>query len=249
MRFIKRFWWAFLFVPIVLGIGFVFWASNSLGPMPEAEVAMLSDHLVSVETEQWFVFRPVEVEAKEGLIFYPGGRVDPRSYAPHARAIAQEGYLVVIVPMPLNLAVFSPNIASDVITSFPGVSKWVIGGHSLGGAMAANYVLNHSDQVQGLFFWAAYPTSGSDLSSEQILVASIYGTLDGVATPEEIEASQPLLPENTRWESIEGGNHAQFGWYGEQDGDNPAAISRETQQKLAVAATLELLAKVEETDK
>jgi hypothetical protein len=95
--------------------------------------------------------------------------------------------------------------------------------------------------VAGLGLWAAYPAGSSDLSGRDLAVASIYGTRDGLATEEEIAASRPLLPPDTQWTAIEGGNHAQFGWYGPQSGDNEATISREEQQAQIVAATLELL--------
>ena len=72
-------------------------------------------------------------------------------------------------------------------------------------------------------------------------MTSIYGTRDGLTTGDKIEASRPLLPPDTAWVAIEGGNHAQFGWYGPQSGDNPATISREDQQAQIVAATLALL--------
>ncbi len=74
---------------------------------------------------------------------------------------------------------------------------------------------------------------------------SVYGTLDGLATGEKIEASRALLPADTTWAPIAGGNHAQFGWYGDQAGDNPAAISRIEQQNQIVAATLALLKRIE----
>jgi pimeloyl-ACP methyl ester carboxylesterase len=171
--------------------------------------------------------------------------VDPRSYAPAARTIAQEGYLVVIVPMPLNLAVFASDAAAEVIMAYPEVSHWAIGGHSLGGAMAARFAYSHPDDVQGLVLWAAYPDGSNDLSGRRLPVSSIYGTLDGLATPEKIAASHALLPMTAEWVAIEGGNHAQFGWYGPQSGDNPATISREGQQRQVVAATLELLASLD----
>ena len=72
-------------------------------------------------------------------------------------------------------------------------------------------------------------------------MTSIYGTLDGLATTEKIAASRPQLPPTTEWVAIAGGNHAQFGWYGPQSGDNPATISREEQQRQIVEATLRLL--------
>ena len=112
--------------------------------------------------------------------------------------------------------------------------------------MAANFVLREPFQVEGLFLWAAYPASGDDLSTLNLEITSVYATLDGLATLDEIEASRARLPASTMWVVIEGGNHAQFGWYGEQDGDNPATISRETQQEQVVQSTLDLLAKIDD---
>jgi pimeloyl-ACP methyl ester carboxylesterase len=197
-----------------------------------------------VTTQDRLIFRPVEQNLSTGLIFYPGGRVDPRSYAPAARDIAAEGHLVVIVPMPLNLAFLAPDRASTVVASFSEIEHWVIGGHSLGGAMAARFAYQSPSMVEGLLLWASYPARGNDLSDRDILVTSIYGTRDGLATPEEITASRALVPPNTEWVEIAGGNHAQFGWYGPQSGDNAATISREAQQREAVAASVALLERV-----
>ena len=240
----SRWWWLILTaiaVPLVAVAGFVWWATSGPEPMPEALAALQSDSQVEVQQEPWLVFRPREGKATTGLILYPGGRVDSRAYAPAARALAEEGYLVTLVPMPLDLAFFAPNRASEVLAAFPAVDDWAIGGHSLGGAMAANFVYQNPDAVDGLVLWAAYPAEGNDLSDYDQHVVSIYGTRDGVASGEEIAASQALLPPTTRWVPIEGGNHAQFGWYGPQGGDNAATISRSEQQAQMVAATLELL--------
>ncbi len=224
--------------------GFVVWAETPLGPMPEAIAALESDSLVKVEQNPWLVFDPVTCHPQTGLIFYPGGRVDPRSYAPPARAISEKCNLVVIVPMPLNLAVFGYDRAAEVIAAYPEVRHWAISGHSLGGAMAAHFVAKNPSAVNGLAFWAAYPASSDNLSASNLLIVSISATLDGLATPDKIEASKPLLPADTTWVPIEGGNHGQFGWYGDQPRDNPATISREDQQTQAINATLELLAKL-----
>jgi len=170
--------------------------------------------------------------------------VDPRAYAPAARVIAANGYLVVIVPMPLNLAILSPDQALKVIDAFPQVDRWAVGGHSLGGAMASRFVYQHPDAVKGLLLWASYPAASDDLSDLDLAVISIYGTLDGLASEEEVVDSRDLLPADTRWVAVEGGNHAQFAWYGPQSGDNPATISRDDQQELVVAATLDLLARL-----
>ena len=241
MRIVKRWWWPVPLALLLVVAGFVVWATAIPAPMPEAVAALQPGDQVQVEAKPWLVFRPTGKDPTTGLIVYPGGRVDPRAYAPAARALAEAGYLVVVVPMPLTLAVFGAGRATEVMAAFPKVRHWAIGGHSLGGAMAARYAYQHPDTIQGLVLWASYPASSDDLSGRNLAVVSISGTRDGLSTPDKIAASRPLLPQDTRWVAIEGGNHAQFGWYGPQSGDNEAAISREEQQQQIVAATGELL--------
>ncbi|MFP4343183.1 MAG: alpha/beta fold hydrolase [Anaerolineales bacterium] len=240
----NRGWLLLLLIPLLL-VGFVIWASAAAEPLPQALAALESGEAVEVESDPWLTFRPREGEPDVGLILYPGGRVDPRAYAPAARAIAVEGYLVVIVPMPLNLAVLAPERAGEVIAAHPAIDAWAVGGHSLGGSMAARFAYRNPSRVDGLVLWASYPPESADLSEQSLVVASIYGTRDGLASPEEVEAARPLLPPDTTWIAIEGGNHAQFGGYGEQAGDNPATISREEQQRRVIEATLEVLSSLE----
>ena len=222
-------------------VAFLTWVLIIPAPMPPALDALRSDGRVRVQAGGWLTFRPAEGEPAAGWIVYPGGRVDYRAYAPAARAVAAEGYLVAIVPMPLNLAVFGSGRAADVLRAFPEVRRWAVGGHSLGGAMAASFARRNPERVQGLVLWAAYPSGSDDLSRSALHVVSIYGTRDGLATPAKIAASRALLPPDTRWVAIEGGNHAQFGWYGPQPGDNAAAITRDEQQAQIVDATVALL--------
>lgn len=244
MRIVK---WvvAGLFAAILVALaGFTIWAYTPLGPMPEALALLSSDDQVQVETNSWLTFRPTSGQPDTGLIFYPGGRVDYRSYAPLAREIARQGYTVVLVPMPFNLAVFGAGRASDVIAAHPEIRHWAIGGHSLGGAMAANYVYSHPDAVSGLALLAAYPAGNNSLADRNPDVLSIYGTGDGAV--DKLKASQALLPPQTEWAAIEGGNHAGFGWYGPQPGDGAATISREEQQAQTVASVVALLSRMQE---
>lgn len=231
----------FLVLVLGLGIAFMAWASFPPAPMPEAVAAMQSTDQVSVQTEPWLTFQPTASPPVTGFIFYPGGRVAPRAYAPYAQALAQEGYLVIIVPMPLNMAIFDADEASQVMAAFPDITHWVIGGHSLGGAMAAQFAFNHPNDVAGLVLLASYPAGNNDLSQSALRVVSISGSEDGLAEPSAIEASHALLPKTTEWVEIQGGNHAQFGWYGAQTGDNIATIRREAQQQQTIEATLTLL--------
>jgi dienelactone hydrolase len=222
-------------------VGLVIWGSTPQAATDSALQALVSDSAVTVTTGEWITFSPAGQAPQAGLIVYPGGHVDPRAYAPLARQIAAQGYRVVIVPMPLALAVMAPNRALQVMAQDPSIETWAIGGHSLGGAMSARFAYTHPDAVEGLVLWAAYPASTDDLSGYDLVVTSIYGTLDGLATGDKIDASRPLLPAGTRWVPIEGGNHAQFGDYGAQSGDNPATITAEEQHAQAAGATATLL--------
>jgi dienelactone hydrolase len=231
----KLIWKILIILAIVIFLmiaGFSIWAYTPARPMPEAVDALQSDTTVNVSSGGWVTFSPSAVVPETGIILYPGGRVNYQAYAPIAHKLAAQGYLVALVPMPFNLAVFGSEKAEQVIAANPEISNWVIGGHSLGGAMAASYVYNNPGAVEGLVLLAAYPASSQSLANSDVKVLSISGTLDGLATPEKISASVPLLPKNTLYEFIKGGDHAQFGWYGPQAGDNPAEISREEQQKI-----------------
>ncbi len=230
-------------LPIILIVaiaGFVIWASNPLQSTMEALNALQSDAVVTaIEENGWFSFEPTGTDTTTGFIFYPGGRVDARAYAPHLRDIAAQGYTVILVPMPLSLAVFDLSAADRVRAAYPEITHWAIGGHSLGGAMAARYVQSQPTAVQGLVFWASYPDI--DLSSTSLNVVSIFGTNDAVAQSVVVEDARNRLPAATSYVAIEGGNHSQFGWYGLQPGDNTATIEHEAQQAQTVAATVSLL--------
>ncbi len=245
MKILKKIIVGLLVVIGVVSVGFIIWGSTPARPMPEAISALETSDTVIVETGKSLVFTPVSsTPTTTGYIFYPGGRVDYRAYAPMANALAEEGFLVVIPRMPLNLAVFGINEAADVIAAYPEINSWVIGGHSLGGSMAASYVYEHPKQIDGLVFLASYPADSNNLSNYTGKVLSISASLDGLATPEKIAHSIGLLPDSTVWSIVEGGNHAQFGWYGSQKGDNAATISREEQQKEVIKNTLDLLTNV-----
>lgn len=236
--------WTGLVVLFLGGLGFVWWAETSYQGTEAAQQALEPPFPGDIRKEPWIAFEPQDSESRPGLILYPGGRVEPEAYAPLARAISEEGYRVIIPPMPLNLAVFAPGRAENIMDAYPDVAVWAVGGHSLGGAMAASFAGNHPERVQGLVLWASYPAESNDLSGYELEVVSIYASQDQLATPEKVLASKPLLPENTKWVLIEGGNHAGFGQYGPQEGDGQAAIDREKQHRLIVQATVELLEEI-----
>ena len=99
--------------------GFVIGGETPAPPMPEALAALQSNAQVTITTGEWLNFLLAASQPDTGFIIYPGGRVDPRAYAPMARQVAEQGYLVIIVDMPLNLAVFNPGRPAYYGAAFP----------------------------------------------------------------------------------------------------------------------------------
>ncbi len=177
-----------------------------------------------------FIISPEGMATDKGIIFYPGGLVEPEAYTPIAWDIAHEaGVTVVIVSMPFNLAVFAPGKGLDVLDMMPEITEWYIAGHSLGGAMASTLISEEPEIFKGLFLFGAYPDKKKPLTDINISVLSFYGEFDGLATIEKIQNTKTLLPASTRFIYIKGGNHAQFGSYGLQKDDGDAVITPEEQ--------------------
>jgi predicted esterase len=240
----KRTRWLIIAVLIVvLGISFsgIQWVTFSRQPLPEAVEALQGDDFVMVTHEPWLAFLPTHVSPKTGFIFYPGGRIDPKGYASLMKNIASDGYLVVVPEMPLNIAAFRPNIADEIIADYPDISQWVIGGHSVGGTMAAQYTNAHRATIDGLVIWASYPADNTDLSDFDRPVASIYGSSDPRVNDSSVEKRQSLLPPDTLYIRVEGGDHHQFGSYEIDPDDHHATISRVSQQKQIIQATSDIL--------
>lgn len=177
-------------------------------------------------------------EARAGFVFQPGARVDARAYVPMLTRVAQAGYLVVIVKQPLGIGFLAVDAPTAARRDHPAVSTWAVGGHSLGGVVAASYAAK--SEVAGLVLWASYPSS-SLADRTGLLVTSIYGTEDGLTTRAKLDSSKAMLPPTTSYVAIRGAIHAYFGDYGLQAGDGAATVSREIAQDAIVAATVALL--------
>ena len=191
-----------------------------------ASIKNSDDSVEAVELDgQQIVFAPENPKA--GLIFYPGGKVQYEAYAPLMEALAEKGVLCILLHMPGNLAVLDMDAAEGVQKMYPEVEEWYIGGHSLGGAMAASYVSGHVDEYEGLLLLAAY--SAADLSDSGLNVISIYGSEDQVLKMESYEENKENLPEDFVEVVIDGGCHSGFAYYGEQDGDGVPTITQEEQ--------------------
>ena len=217
---------SFLALLAVLGGGFLVYASDYYRA-DETANAVLQNEAVQVE-EDLILLLPEET-ADTALIFYPGAKVEYTAYLPILDRLRQNGIASVLMKMPFNMAIFSANAADKAFKELPGVTDWFIGGHSMGGAMASSYFAGHKDRVKGLVLLGAYIYG--DVAPEDAL--TVYGTLNA-GLEKNINYTENVV-------IIQGGNHAQFGNYGEQKGDPAAAISWQEQQDAAVQAILEFI--------
>ena len=218
-------------------LGLFIWSGVSTYPAKSVALSVLqSSDTVTVSQGKNIVFTPAE-NTQTGLIFYPGALVEPAAYAPILHQIAREGVLVVITPMPFNLAIFNPGAADAVINAYPQITRWFLAGHSLGGASAAIFADNNPEKISGLVFWDSYPPDFADLSDNTFPVLSIFGTTAHIPNTKDFDQKRPLLPEQAVFTPIEGANHSQFGDYGFQKGDVPAVLPM-AQQHTMVAKTM-----------
>lgn len=226
-----------LSIPIlVLIIAGLYWILSFNRAGNQSLLALESSEQVSVIQDSHLVFEPVPNNYNTGVIFYPGGNVDPKAYAPLANGLAKKGYTVVIVPMPFNLAVLNINAGNEVIQKYPTIKSWIVAGHSLGGSMAVKYYnQNEIDKLKGIILLAAYPDSVDDISQKDVNVLSVWGSEDNILNKSLLESTKPLLPPSTVFSEIYGGNHSQFGDYELQIGDNKALITFIQQQNFTLA--------------
>jgi len=225
-------------------VAFVVWASLAAPAEPGPLQAALADPAVEVTQGPVVELRPAGVEPTRAVVFYPGARVHREAYiATWAPIVAATDTLVLIPRMPLNLAIFGRNRATSLREDHPGIDTWWVGGHSLGGAMAASHVGGQEPgTVDGLVLWAAYTLESAELATrDELEVLSVSGSRDGLSTPADIAERRELLPPDAVLVEVVGMNHAQFGRYGPQRGDLPPTISDDQAQSALTRANVAAL--------
>lgn len=239
----KFFTGIFIFL-ILLVSSFFIYVSSYYKAGALALSSLKSDDIVKVEQNGNILFKPVSNDKNIGFIFYPGAKVEALSYAPFAKEIASNGYTVIIAKMDFNLAILSPNKADDIIVNNKSIRTWVIGGHSLGGVMASSYALKN-DKIKGLVLLASYPQQKTNLRNRKIEVLSLWGSNDKVADLNKVKGAKKILPGNSEFIEIKGGNHGGFGDYGHQKGDGNASITNKDQMSYASKYIINLLERLD----
>ena len=233
-KWIKITLYSLLGILLIGSISFFVWSQFSYKPTKEA-LSLVDDK----KDEDYIAFG--EKDAKIGVIFYQGAKVEAEAYSYLGEALAKDGHFVVMPKLPLNLAILGINEVGSVIEKYPEVQKWYVAGHSMGGAMISKYAFQHEEKVDGIIFLGSYPAD--DFSTKSIPMLSIYGEVDALATVEKIEDNKKFMSKNTTMHMIKGGNHAHFGMYGEQKGDNASLITSKAQQGETVKVMEEWLLK------
>lgn len=183
------------------------------------------------ETSDFISFTPVRFYQKV-FIFYPGALVDPKAYALLCRKIADSGYQSIIIKMSWRLASYGYNKPKETGLLKDTSKQFILAGHSKGAMMAAQFVYENPSLIDKLILLGTSQPKDFDLSTSTIPIMKIYASNDGVADTTEVNANKNKLPAATRYILIQGGNHAQFGYYGPQLGDNKASVSRAQQQEI-----------------
>jgi dienelactone hydrolase len=237
MKILRRLLVGILVALLIGAAALIGWAAVSAQEATERAVVVLQQNGVQREDGR-LVFRP-SVPSDRGLVYYPGGLVEPEAYAVTAQAISEAGYLVVVPKMPLNLAFTGINRADRIRADYPEIRSWVIGGHSLGGAMAAEYARKNEDSLDGLIMFASYPADYEDFVDFPIPILTIIGSADP-GSPQQ-EAFYEAIADSAERFVVEGGNHRQYADYSFQNNDGTATISAAEQQDQIIAATVQFL--------
>ncbi len=212
-----------LAIVVALIVAFYVYTLDYYRASQEVDELIEASGLNIEEEDGFYLVHPLdENDSGEGILFYPGGKVEAIAYMPLLLQLAEEGYTCVLVEMPFNLAVFNIKGADKVLEQVDGIDEWYMMGHSLGGAMASTYMEGNESKFEGLILLGAYPVNEADIET-----LAIYGTYDIMLDLDKVEEADIV-------HEIVDGNHAQFGNYGNQEGDGQAKISRQAQQEEAV---------------
>lgn len=225
----------------ILGIVVILFLSASfyLSQAYSAQIDNLNSEVKVLNNENTVLQSKFDYEKNEGIIFYPGAKVDPYAYALLLEPFALQGYKVVIAKMPFNLAILKIDAANEIITANPHITKWHLIGHSLGGAMAGKYLSKNPSKISSITLLASYTTESLKDYDGQVL--SIRASQDNILNQDKYLKYYENLPQSTQEIIIEGGNHSQFGNYGKQKKDGQATITDQEQKQQIQKAIQTLL--------
>ena len=229
-------------VLVLLVVSFLFYSSMVMMGDRTAAVKAWSNPAVTItSTGHSVVLEPTGEASGIGLVFIPGAKVDPYAYLYKLSGIVESSGVTVVITKPtLNLAFFDQRPLSLFESDAPDVTRWFIGGHSLGGVRACQLADSPGAgaEVAGLVLFGSY--CANNLADSNLDVLSIGGSEDGLSTPGQIREASRLLPAQANLMQIDGLNHAGFGDYGTQSGDGTATLTSD-QERDAITELLQFV--------
>ncbi|GGL01241.1 alpha/beta hydrolase [Salinibacterium xinjiangense] len=227
-------------VVVLLVVAFLFYSSMVMMGDRTAAVKAWSNPAVTItSTGHSVVLEPTGEASGSGLVFIPGAKVDPYAYLYKLAGIVESSGVTVVITKPtLNLAFFDLRPLSLFEADAPDVTRWFVGGHSLGGVRACQLAESPGAgaEVAGLVLFGSY--CANNLSDSNLDVLSIGGSEDGLSTPGKIRDASHLLPGQANLVQVDGLNHAGFGDYGTQPGDGTATLTSD-QERDAITELLQ----------
>jgi hypothetical protein len=233
MKLLRKIILVIMIILLLAVTGFIIWANQASQAEQSKLDIVLNDPNISItESKNYYKLTSTACKIQESncsirsLIYYPGAKVSPKAYFYKLSELVKDTIVFVTKPI-LNLALFSINAADEILNDpiNKSITHWALGGHSLGGSMACEYIKNKSDKYKALILVGAY--CASDISKSNLKVLLLIGTKDGLMKTDVIQKNSPNLPVNAKTQYIKGMNHAQAGNYGEQSGDLKADIEDE----------------------
>ncbi|MBR0282792.1 MAG: alpha/beta hydrolase [Oscillibacter sp.] len=218
-----------LLVLLLLCVAFLLYVIIFGGAKPDEtalEALKGGDGVTVQEIPQgWLFDGPSEDTA---IILYNAFNARETVYAPLAVKIAQETADVFVMKTPLKIAILGLNKAKEVQDSY-SYDHWYLAGHSLGGGAASIYVTSCENPPDGLILLGSYAIYQMVFEDIHIRTLSLYGSNDAALDIKQLESTRELMPEGSAMHCIEGGNHSQFGSYGQYPRSGTATITPEEQ--------------------
>ena len=221
------------------------WTFQSRG-LPEGTFRD-GENVKVIESDDKITFQSLRNDSVINVIFFQGGLTDPKAYGPLCRKIAEHGFTTHLIKMEWRLPQHDYQKIEKLFDLRSG--KYVIGGHSQGGKMAAQFVYENPSLLRGIFLLGTSHPKEIDLSGLNIPCIKLYGENDGLASVGEVMENKNKLPKNSKLVLIEGGNHSQFGYLGKLLLDNKPDITLEMQQQQAFESLISFLNDIKAKEK
>ena len=222
LRRIRITGWTALTSLVVTLVGFLTYFHIVFPADRQATLEVYRDDRVQVEArDQRVIMKPSAEALSQGVLYFPGARVDPYSYLYPLADIAAAGTTVVVVDPLFNMALIDSRGVEELTNDFPEITDWVLAGHSLGGVKACMEATHPA--VTHLVLFASY--CATDISNTPVNVVQVVGNQDGLVDEGLRREAEALLPPGPTTTIVwEGANHADFGTYGPQPGDGVSAL-------------------------